>query len=146
MTLSIFNYLTLQTLGNFFTYKQVASFLFAAIFFVQTFSNGFIIGDYYSNLATYKQNCINKARPKLLCNGKCQMMKKLQEAEKKEQESNNSSGGNKNENISSKSFYPNIVAPQLMIILSSCKLFQAAQGKVIKHTVDIFHPPHFNNC
>jgi hypothetical protein len=128
------------------TYKQIGSFLFLTIFFVQTFSNGFIIGDYYANTASYQQNCINKARPKLLCNGKCQMMKKLQETEKKEQESNNSNGGNKNENISSKSFYPNLFNPQLIFIISTEKISPASQGNVIKCALDIFHPPQLNNC
>lgn len=42
--------------------------------------------DYYANTAAYAKNCINKSKPVLHCNGKCQMMKQLQEEEKKEQQ------------------------------------------------------------
>jgi len=127
------------------TYKQIFSLFLAAIFVAQTFMQGFIVGDYYLNTASYQQNCINKARPKLLCNGKCQMMKKLQEAEKKEQESNNSNKSNKSENISSKSFYPNDFTPPFLSVLSTPKLAQASQGNIIRRTLDIFHPPQCNS-
>ena len=36
-------------------------------------------------LPPYAKNCINKARPKLHCNGKCQMMKKMRKRKKKKQ-------------------------------------------------------------
>ena len=42
--------------------------------------------DYYTNTAAFAKNCVNKSRPKMHCNGKCQMMKKLLEEEKKDQQ------------------------------------------------------------
>ena len=42
--------------------------------------------DYYANKGAFAKNCINKARPKMRCNGKCQMMKALLAEHKKEQE------------------------------------------------------------
>jgi hypothetical protein len=50
------------------------------------FCRDILIVDYYNNTASYAINCINKARPNLHCEGKCQLMKKLKEVEKKEQE------------------------------------------------------------
>ncbi len=64
---------------------SIAIFLLVA-FVAQTFSNGFVLIDYYTNTAAFAKNCVNKAKPKLHCNGKCQMMKKLQEEEKKDQQ------------------------------------------------------------
>ena len=40
----------------------------------------------YLNTAVFAKNCENKAKPALHCNGKCQMMKKMQETEKREQQ------------------------------------------------------------
>ena len=70
-------------------------------FLIQTFSKPFIIADYYANTADYAKNCINKLIPAMHCNGKCQMMKKLQEQEKKDQESSERKSGNKTEVLSS---------------------------------------------
>ena len=60
--------------------------IFAAIlllaFIGQTFRQGFYYVDYLVDKAEYVKNCVNKARPKMLCNGKCQLMKKIQEQEK----------------------------------------------------------------
>jgi hypothetical protein len=67
-------------------YRRLTAFIFIAAFLAQTFSRSFIIADYYADTAKYARNCVNKAKPKMNCNGKCQMMKKLQEEEKKDQE------------------------------------------------------------
>lgn len=40
---------------------------------------------YYANTKAYAEYCINKSRPKLHCNGKCQLAKKIQQEESKEQ-------------------------------------------------------------
>jgi len=42
--------------------------------------------EYYTNTAAFAKNCENKAKPTLHCNGKCQMMKKMQAAESKQQQ------------------------------------------------------------
>ena len=63
--------------------KCLACFLIIA-FLAQTFSKGLIIANYYTNTQSYAKNCINKAKPKIHCNGKCQMMKKLKQEENKD--------------------------------------------------------------
>ena len=39
--------------------------------------------NYYTNTAAFAKNCVNKAKPKLHYNGKCQMMKKCRRAKRK---------------------------------------------------------------
>jgi hypothetical protein len=39
------------------------------------------MADYLVNMESYKKACINKARPKMHCNGKCQMLKNLKKQE-----------------------------------------------------------------
>jgi hypothetical protein len=53
-------------------------------FFAQTFSKGLIVANYFTNTQAYSKNCINKAKPKMNCNGKCQMMKKLKQESNKD--------------------------------------------------------------
>lgn len=50
---------------------------------MQTFSSWLVVFEYNLNKDFITQKlCINKAKPKLNCNGKCQMMKRLAEEEK----------------------------------------------------------------
>jgi hypothetical protein len=71
--------------------------------------------DYYANTNAYARNCINKARPAMHCNGKCQMMKKILEAEKKNAEKEAWKFQYKAEVLSSRSFYSYILmAPDFL--------------------------------
>lgn len=74
-----------------------------------TFSRSLVLADYLVNLESYKKACVNKAKPKLNCNGKCQMLKKIK---KQEDESNTNTPAPKFNQaeivLSSKSFYPTI--------------------------------------
>lgn len=56
------------------------------VFAVQMFSKALIMLDYAVNTTTYALNCINKQKPKLECNGKCQMAKKMMEEESEQRE------------------------------------------------------------
>jgi hypothetical protein len=87
-------------------FKQITSILLLLAFAIQTFSGGFVVLNYYTNTAAFAKNCVNKARPKMHCNGKCQMMKKLkEEEEKKDQQLPERKVENKIEVLSSKSFF-----------------------------------------
>lgn len=89
----------------------------------------------------YAKNCVNKAKPKLRCNGKCQMMKKIQEEEKKDAENAERKSENKNEVIlSSKSFFANadmILSKTLIITTYATFSF----SNTIDRAYGIFHPP-----
>ncbi len=67
-------------------FKQLTAFFLLIAFVCQTFSSGWVMVEYYTNTAAFAKNCENKSKPILHCNGKCQMMKKLQAAESKEQQ------------------------------------------------------------
>lgn len=53
---------------------------------MQIFSRFAIIADYKINTRDYAEHCENKQKSNLHCNGKCQMIKKLNQEEKKEQQ------------------------------------------------------------
>mgnify|MGYP007123208588 CR=1 FL=1 len=86
-------------------FKQITSILLLLAFAIQTFSGGFVVLNYYTNTTAFAKNCVNKAKPKLHCNGKCQMMKKMQGEEKKDQQLPERKVENKIEVLSSKSFF-----------------------------------------
>jgi len=122
-------------------YRQLSTIVLFAAFLAQTFSGNLILLDYYANTSKYAKNCENKATPTMHCNGKCQMMKKMQQEEKKDQENPERKSENKNEIIlSTKSFFAT-VAPPCSTLSKSKKLLPSSDGKSIDRSFDIFHPP-----
>ncbi|HVM88996.1 MAG TPA: hypothetical protein VMT76_12475 [Puia sp.] len=120
--------------------RKIFAFTIIVAMLYQAFNNSFLLADYYLNMASYLKNCENKARPKMHCNGKCQVMKKIREQEKKDQENAESKGGNKYEVFSSKSFFATVH------ILSSVRRpstiphhYLCSKPSVL--ITDIFHPP-----
>jgi hypothetical protein len=65
-------------------FKQVTAVVLLAALSLQILNRTVIYIGYYANMAAYAKSCENKARPVMHCNGKCQMMKKLQQEEKKD--------------------------------------------------------------
>jgi hypothetical protein len=97
-----------------------------------------MVMDYYANTATYAKNCENKAKPQLHCNGHCQLMKKLKQEENKDKQNPERRADNKNEVVSSKSFFASV-----SIISSFQKnIFFIQNNSLVKDiTQDFFHPP-----
>ena len=95
------------------------------------------MGDYYSNTAAYAKNCINKAKPQMHCNGKCQMMKKLKAQEKKDQQ-NPERRNSKEDVLSSKSFF---VSLNIITTHSRILYHNADSGVPVKRSHTFFHPP-----
>jgi len=96
--------------------KRIFAITLLLAFAVQMFSKAFIVFDYFANTQSFAKNCINKAKPNMHCNGKCQMMKKLQQQEKKENQAPERKDENKTEELSTKSFFaivPSIFSEQI---------------------------------
>lgn len=56
-----------------------------AALLTQSLSKGIIVLSYFTNKQAYERYCVNKARPQLHCDGKCQMAKKIKAEEEKDQ-------------------------------------------------------------
>ena len=107
---------------------------------MQIFNKSFVVYDYYINTATYAKKCINITKPKLHCNGKCQMMKKLQQEEKKEQQNQESKSQYKIQvTLSSKSFFA--IAPPFILATSKIRYPLFNGGKERKIAQSVFRPP-----
>ena len=120
--------------------KILASILLIA-FMGHTFNQGWYYLGYAIQKKEYMNRCVNKARPQMHCNGKCQLMKKIQEQEEKER------GlppelklASVNEIISSRSFFttqcPVITFP------TKNKFFDYTIGSPIDRPSALFHPPN----
>lgn len=94
--------------------KGIAAVLLMVLLSVQTFSKWVWALDYQWNKAYISQNlCVNKSKPQLHCNGKCQLAKKLAE-----DESNNkplSGAASPKNNTSDVFFRQDIEAPELIL-------------------------------
>jgi hypothetical protein len=97
------------------------------------------MADYMLNLEAYKKACINKSKPMLHCNGKCQMLKKM-----KKQEGDNGTNAlapkfNQIEVVlSSKSFFPSI---QVVSTTNISTFYTYNDDFSSNYIVSIFHPP-----
>ena len=118
--------------------RQFGTILLLLAFLAQSFSKPFIVAGYFANTAAYAKNCENKAKPKLHCNGKCQMMKKLRQEENKDKQNPERKSDNKEEVLSFKSFsetihiYPIKIKTTYPLSISS---------KAIDMPRSFFHPP-----
>lgn len=119
--------------------RYTAAILLIFAFAIQTFKGGFVIFDYYANTAAFAKNCINKAKPKLHCNGKCQMMKKIQEEEKKDQQVPERKFENKIEVLSSTSFF--YTTCTTFSILASKAIIVENDHPLTDMAYAFFHPP-----
>ena len=124
-------------------FKQLAALILLMAFGFQTFSRAIILVSYYTNTSSYAKNCINKAKPILHCNGKCQMMKKLKEEDKKDKQNPERKSEVKNEiPISSRSFFAVIEYIKFAVKLKR-EIAHYPNDICVNHPTSIFHPPQF---
>lgn len=106
----------------------------------QTFSNWFVVATFNLNRAYIAKNlCENRYRPKMNCNGKCVLMKKMKEKENKEQSQPVSKIEITTLIISSKTFFATVESPAVIPVTSYNTVTNA--GKPIDRADAIFHPP-----
>ena len=77
--------------------KQLTAAILLLAFMASSFCRTVIVLDYFANTTAYAKACINKTKLNMHCNGKCQMMKKLEQEEKNDQENLERKAENKNE-------------------------------------------------
>jgi hypothetical protein len=113
-------------------------FFLAIAFFAQTFSKGLIVANYYANTSAYAKNCINKVKPQMHCNGKCQLMKKLKQEENKDSQNPE----RKNDLKIDLLFFSQNKQPLLYIPCLIENSFAQFQHQPTKDAAtEIFHPP-----
>jgi hypothetical protein len=103
----------------------------------QTFSGGLVFVEYMVDQSAFAKNCVNKARPTMHCNGKCQMMKNLQAEEAAQQ-----APARKYENKFEVLVCGNALEPTLSIPLSICKEYNSLPDlRPCASSSSVFEPP-----
>ncbi len=57
-------------------FRKITAIISGMVFVSQTFAGTFIMLNYFLNTAAHAKNCVNKAKPKMQCNGKCLAIQK----------------------------------------------------------------------
>jgi hypothetical protein len=93
--------------------------------------------DYRLRQDNYRQNCVNKARAALKCDGKCQVMKRMHAA-------------GENENVPEKRQLPKQIdlltgsfylRPIPLFPAPTLALYGHGEGRITNGYTEIFHPP-----
>jgi hypothetical protein len=120
-------------------FRQLTVILLLIGFAAQSFNLGWLVLDYSANKLAYQRDCENKAKPMMLCHGKCQMYKKLKSEHQKEEQFPESKGGNKIDVLCSRS---EVAVPVLSTPGALSLNFPLyVQSFPVAATFDIFHPP-----
>ena len=116
---------------------MAAIFLFA--FTALSFSKAVVYIDFYANQKFIAQNlCINKAKPKMHCAGKCQLEKKMTDEANNEKQNPGSKNENRTEIFTPVSFSAIFTCYNQPVI----KVFPSFRlNKCIVRSFEIFHPP-----
>ena len=118
--------------------RLIAAILLLA-FIGQTFSQCLYYIDYLVDKAEYVKLCKNKSRPQMHCNGKCELMKKIEEQEKREQQNAPEMKlAGKIELLASKNSYETIGSPCFAAVHYH---IISKEGSPIDQPSSIYHPP-----
>ena len=105
----------------------------------QHFSRVVVLADYMTNMERYKKDCVNKAKPMLHCNGKCQVKLKLEAQDReKRQRSSSQKLIELDYALSSKSFFPEILYSSMLMLSHNAVFYFSFSSSYIG---SIFHPP-----
>ncbi|HUB62556.1 MAG TPA: hypothetical protein VL978_17700 [Puia sp.] len=122
--------------------RRIAAFLLLLVFFAQAFSRYLLFADYYLNTTAFIENCVNKDRPWMHCNGRCQLCKKLHQQDsnddKQAPERKSANGGN--EPLFTHSSFTDFSALHL-VALVDLQYPELFPGTPIGMPRDHFHPP-----
>ena len=118
---------------------KLLTFLLFFAFLAQTFSQGWYYMGYVIQKKEYVKRCINKARPQMHCDGKCQFMKKIKEQEEKEKQQAPELKLAKTEIFTSHSFFPGFFPKPLSAEISYYDLLES--GVPVDRATALFHPP-----
>ncbi len=122
--------------------RQLIILMFLSSLMVQVFAGFILKADYAINRAIYIQSCINKDKPVLKCNGKCQLGKKIMAAEKEQQRA--AEKGSYQFNLSVEILCNKIFIPSLNEmgeLNNPLKFHDSITDELIGHYNAIFHPP-----
>jgi len=124
--------------------KQVTTILLALLIFLQPFSKIWIVLSFKINQDYIAKNlCENRAKPTMHCNGKCQLMKKLKQAEKEEQNQLPQTFKEKSELLYCHNLKNFSICRKIYFKEKKQAFFDYKFQFTSSFNSDIFHPPKF---
>lgn len=109
----------------------------------QSMSRGIIVLSYFTNKKAYERYCVNKARPQLHCDGKCQVAQKIKQEEERDQKDPlKSSRFSEVVFINQNAFIP--IEPVFTAIPANTYLLPLSIGHTAAFSSTFFHPPNTN--
>lgn len=120
--------------------KLLAVPIFIIFLFTQTFSKWLIVAEFRLNQDYITKNlCINRNKPKMHCNGKCQLMKKLAA----EEEQNTAGNNTKTVKITGGLFMEKAPVMALVALLPELPSYNQVfiMHKPTSAISSVFHPP-----
>jgi hypothetical protein len=123
-------------------FRRAAAFLLLLVFFAQAFNRYILVAGYYVNTSAYIANCVNKDRPWMHCNGRCQFCKKLRQQDNAEdkQTPERKSGNNWDESLYSSQSFTDFSA--LCFVVPTTRRFpEMSAAKPVRMPRHLFHPP-----
>jgi hypothetical protein len=123
-------------------FRRTVAFLLLLVFFAQAFSRYLVVADYYVNSSSYLAGCINKDRPWMHCNGRCQLCKKLhqQAGGEDKQSPERRSANSADETLYSTSSFTDFNALHFVALIK-LHYSELSAGKPVAMPRDLFHPP-----
>ncbi len=122
---------------------RIITFFLLVIIVCSTFNNNIIMLSFYCNQNYIaKTLCINRDKPQLHCNGKCQLQKKIIQQESKDKQLPDKRNENHIQVLFSKSFFAQLNISSGSIIKKQFHITDSCLLDLCMHS--IFHPPqHF---
>ena len=121
--------------------RRTAAFFLLLSFLAQTFSKYILIADYCTDTAAFTEKCINKDKPWMHCNGKCQLCKKMEQQDNPDKQTpERKSGNDKNDPLLFRSGFSDL-ASLFSIPASSIRHPRTASDRPVAMPRTIFHPP-----
>ena len=118
--------------------KIITVILFLVAFMAQSFDRVLIVTDYFARTSAYAKNCENKKKPQMRCQGKCQMMKKLEQQEKDSQSNPERKLENKQEVLACGTIHQSDFS---LFTITSRSFNLPVIGKVIDISSSLLRPP-----
>jgi hypothetical protein len=107
----------------------------------QSMSKGIILLSYFTNKQAYEKYCVNKARPQLHCDGKCQMAKKIKAEEERDQKDPLKNSLSSEVTMINENHFVSI-QPEFIALPIRKDIFPHSIGNVMDRSRSFFHPPN----
>lgn len=118
---------------------RITSLLLLIAFAVQSFMVFVLQADYQIRFDAYLERCVNRARPSMKCNGHCQLVLKMKQAEQSRQDEDAPVSVKNPEPLSKLTVDLMILTPQFTF--SIAKPLCTETQLLIRARDSVFHPP-----